>query len=150
MGLGALLIAGGLLAAACGGEAGPPAPRELMLGVDVCEYCHMSVDDPGLAAQWVEPGGKRIVFDEPGCLVAWLREHPGRTGEAFVADAEGGGWMPVAEASFVRDGPTTSMGFNVRAYRSGETAARVAEETGGVVRDWTTLLEEGVRHAHAY
>src|SRR5690606_17455236 len=88
------------LAAACGGTSGPPAPRDVVLGVDVCEYCHMSVDEPDFAAQWVAADGRKLVFDEPGCLLAWLDDHAGAKGTAFVADAEGTGWLPATEASF--------------------------------------------------
>jgi len=138
------------LGVACAGETGPPAPREIVFGVDVCEYCHMSVDDLELAAQWVEPGGRARPFDEPGCLVAWLQAEPSRPGAGFVADADGTGWVPVEEASFVRGGPATSMGFDIRAYRSREAAERAAAETGGTVMDWETLRREGVRDAHTH
>jgi hypothetical protein len=110
----------------------------------------MTVDDPGRAAQWIEPGGRALLFDEPGCLVAWLATRPGVAGEAFFGDAEETGWVPAAEVTFVREGPTTSMGFDIVAYRSRGTAEQVAAEMGGMVLDWKTLLSEGVAGVHVH
>ena len=138
------------LAAACGGTSAPPAPRDVVLGVDVCEYCHMSVDEPDFAAQWVAADGRKLVFDEPGCLLAWLDDHAGAKGTAFVADAEGTGWLPATEASFVHGGVSTAMGFDIRAFRSRDAAEKVAAETGGAVRDWATLISKGVGNAHTH
>lgn len=138
-----------LFSLGCAGASGPPTPREIVAGVDVCEYCHMTVDDPGWAAQWLEPGGKTLLFDEPGCLVAWLAAHPGEQGEAYFGDAEGTGWIPAAEAVFVRGGASTGMGFDIVAYRSREAADRLAAELGGDVLDWSAFVREGVAHVHA-
>lgn len=139
-----------LLVIGCAGAAGPPMPREIVGGVDVCEYCHMTVDDPGRAAQWLEPGGRALLFDEPGCLVAWLAARPGAAGEAFFGDAEGTGWVPADDVSFIRGGPGTGMGFDVVAYRSAAMAQRVAAEMGGRVVDWEELLREGVASGHEH
>lgn len=147
-----LLVAGvlALTGAGCAGSAGPPGPREFVAGVDVCEYCHMTVDDGGRAAQWLEPGGRAILFDEPGCLVAWLKANPDAVGEAFFGDAEETGWVPAAEASFIRDGVGTGMGFDVVAYRSRAAAERIAGELGARVVDWELLVREGVARVHGH
>lgn len=137
-------------AAACGNAGGPPAPRDVALGVDICEFCHMSVDEPDFAAQWVSDDGRQLVFDEPGCLIAWLDEHPDARGTAFVADAEGSGWLAADHATFVHGGVSTAMGFDIRAFRSPDAARKVAAETGGSVRDWNSLLTDGAGHAHAH
>lgn len=147
------LLVVGLLALAgmgCGAAAGPPGPRALDPAVDVCEYCHMTVDDPGRAAQWLEPGGKARLFDEPGCLVAWLEAQPDLPGEAFFGDADETGWVPAAEAIFILNGPSTGMGFDIVAYRSRDRAAQVAREFGGKLMDWTDLLREGVGYGHVH
>ncbi len=118
-------------------------------GVDVCEYCHMTVDDHGRAAQWIEPGGKAFLFDEAGCLLAWLQARPGAVGEAFFGDAEETGWVPAAEATFIREGLATGMGFDIVAYRSRAAAEQIAAEMGGRVIDWNALQREGVADVHA-
>lgn len=134
----------------CAAGGGAPTPREIVQGVDVCEYCHMTVDDPGRAAQWLEPGGRVLLFDEPGCLVAWLASRPGVEGEAYVGDAGETGWIPAHEAAFIVGGPATSMGFDIVAYRSRDAAERVAAEIGGKVLDWQGLLDEGVSNGHRH
>jgi nitrous oxide reductase accessory protein NosL len=138
------------IATGCGADAGPPGPRALDPAVDICEYCHMTVDDPGRAAQWVEPGGRRLLFDEPGCLVAWLQGRSEIAGEAFFGDAEETGWVPAGEVVFVRNGPTTGMGFDIVAYRYREQAERIAGEMGGHVMNWSELLREGVPDGHTH
>jgi len=145
-----LLILVALLTTTCAKTPKDGAPRDVAIGVDVCEYCHMSVDDLERAAQWVEPDGNTRIFDEPGCLVAWLQKHPDARGHAFFADTQGSGWIPAAEATFIRGASRTAMGFDVLAYRDRETAASIAAQQDGVVLTWTTLREEGVDHAHAY
>ena len=141
-----------LLAVACSTAPGAPRPRDLMLGVDACEVCHMTVDDPGLAAQFVEPGGKVHRFDAPACLVTWVRKHPGVQGAAFVSDYErAGGWIPAGDAAFVRrDRRAASMGLGLVALRSAGAAAVLARETGGRATAWATLLRDGADDAHAH
>lgn len=144
-----LLLVLPLLGAGCA-AAGAPHPREIRPGEDACEYCHMAVDDPARAAQWVAFGGRALTFDEPGCLLAWLERNPGATGAPFVADEAGSGWIPAEEATFVRGGTETGMGFGIVAYRSADAAGAAAAERGGEVRSWADLLREGVADAHAH
>lgn len=142
-----LLVAGG-----CGGDAVAGQPRDIVLGVDVCEYCHMSVDDVERAAQWVPASGPPVTFDEPGCMVAWLQRNPGVEGQAFVADGAGGGWVPAEDGAYLVGRVRTGMGFDVVAYAMDADAAEMAGGEGGAageVLSWTELLERGVVDAHA-
>lgn len=136
-----------VLAAACAGPR-TPAPAEVAYGLDVCDYCHMSVDDGGRAAQWVGADGAVRKFDEPGCLIAWMQRNPATNGAAFVGDAAGRGWVAAEQAFYLRGGVRTGMGFDVLAFTD-ETAAQArAARVGGEVIDWATLRTEGVDHAH--
>lgn len=138
-----------LLLAGCASGSAAPAPDELTLGVDACDYCHMAIDDPAAAAQWITPAGHAHKFDEPGCLLAWLQRSPGVAGAGFVADAGGAGWVPAPEAHLVQGGAKTPMGFGIVAFRDMEDAERRAAETGGRPVDWETVRTEGVADAHA-
>jgi len=140
------------LAAACAGEA--LLPRDIVPGVDACEGCHMLVDDPQRAAEWVGDDGTILTFDEPGCLVAWLVQHPDEAGRPWVADFAGGVWVRAEEAHYLRDGLRTGMGYDVLAFadaRAAEaTAAGVdardeADRPSPRVQTWAELLGEGVR-----
>ncbi|HEX6745884.1 MAG TPA: nitrous oxide reductase accessory protein NosL [Longimicrobium sp.] len=143
-----LRISISLALAACATADAAPRPREIAYGVDACEQCHMSVDDPGLAAEWLEPGGAAHKFDQPGCLVAWLAKHP-VDGTGFVRDY-GGGWVRADSATYVIGGRRTDMGFSVTAFRARSAADARAAEIHGRTLDWTTLKKEGVPDAHAH
>jgi copper chaperone NosL len=135
-----------LLACRSSGEGGP---RDIVLGVDVCERCHMIIDDETRAAQWVDAEGGTHVFDEAGELVAWLAEGERGEGRAFVADAGGAGWVAAEAASFVHGAVGTPMGFDVVAYQDRARADSLAAARGGVVLAWAALLKEGVAGADA-
>lgn len=133
------------VAAACAGTAAERVPRDLAWEVDVCEYCHMSVDDPLRAAQWIPQEGPILTFDEPGCLIAWLQRNPGAVGRAYVADGQSGEWVSARDAVYVVGGVRTGMGFDVVSYaREGG-----AKETGELLH-WDELMARGVRDAHAH
>lgn len=138
------------LLAACSGAQAAPAARDVRVGVDACEYCHMAVDDARRAAQWVPEEGPPRMFDEPGCLLAWLGRHPGTRGAAFLADEKGGGWVRAAEAFLVRGGARTGMGFDLVAFRDEAAARARAAETGGRLARWEELFREGVMDVHAH
>lgn len=148
-----LALALGVISAAvasCGGEPAELAPAEVAWGVDVCERCHMVIDDPDRAAQWVERTGEARKFDEPGDLVAWLAEGERAEGRAFVGDFAGTGWVPAEAASFVRGAVSTAMGHDVIAYRDRARADSLAAARGGRVVDWSMLLREGVSNDGAH
>ena len=54
---------------------GSPAPSTIRLGEDACAHCRMTIVGIETAAQIVSPGAEPIVFDEIGCLRAYLAEH---------------------------------------------------------------------------
>jgi copper chaperone NosL len=138
--LGALAAAA--LLAACKRAARDPAPVEIAFGRDECAYCRMTIDERHLAAEFVEPGGRAHKFGEPGCLVNWMRKGATPEGTAFVTDAAEGGWLPAAGAAYVAGRVRTPMSYNVTAYRSPPAGA-----AADAVRDWRTLLAEGVTGA---
>ena len=138
--LGALAAAA--LLAACKGAARDPAPVEIAFGRDECAYCRMTIDDPRLAAEFIESGGRAHKFGEPGCLVSWMRKAPKPEGVAFVTDAGQGGWLPAAAAAYVVGRVRTPMSYDIAAYRS-----QPADAAADAVRDWRTLLDEGVTGA---
>jgi copper chaperone NosL len=135
--LGALAAA--TLPAACRAAARAYEPVAIAFGRDECAYCRMTIDDPRLAAEFIEAGGRVRMFGEPGCLVNWSRSERPPSGGAFVTDAAGSGWVPATAAIYVVGRTRTPMSYNLAAYRSQPTDAAV-----GAVRDWRTLLAEGI------
>ena len=138
--LGAVALAA--LSAACGSGSREPAPAQIAFGRDECEYCRMPIDDPRLAAQYLEATGRAHKFGEPGCLANWIKRAPPPSGTAFVADAEHGRWLPAAAAASVAGRVRTPMAYDVVAY--GATPVDVPPDS---VRDWPTLVEQGVSGA---
>jgi len=135
-------VAAAALSAACKAAAEDPAPVEIAFGRDECAYCRMTIDDPRLAAEFIEAGGRAHTFGEPGCLVSWLRKGAAPQGTAFVTDAARGGWLPAAAAAYVVGRVRTPMSYDVAAYRSPP-----ADAAADAVRDWRRLLDEGVTGA---
>ena len=137
-----LLAAAAALATACNPSSRVPGPVEIAFGRDECAYCRMPIDDPHLAAEFIEVGGQAHKFGEPGCLVNWLRRGHPADGTAFVTDAVQGAWLPAAAAAYVIGHVRTPMSYNVTAYGSppGDRAATA-------VRGWSRLLAEGVTGA---
>lgn len=138
-----------LVLLACG-AAGDAGPRALVPGVDVCEYCHMAVDDQAVAAQWVPAVGPAHLFDEPGCLIAWLQANPDAVGQAFVGGEANGEWVAAEEAVFTVGAVRTAMGFDIRAHPSAAEAMRLLEEGRGERLTWVELIERGVDDAHEH
>lgn len=146
----AVLLA--LLLAGCSGGTGTRSPKELALGVDACSFCHMSVDDARRAAQWIPEKGQAEVFDEPGCLAAWLRGRPDEPGYAWVADEESGRWVVAEEAHYLVDAVGTGMGFDAVAFadRAAAEARLASAGRGGEIIDWNALIARGGTVAHVH
>jgi copper chaperone NosL len=63
-----VIAAAAALAAACGS----PGPRPVALAEEVCRHCHMTITDPRFAAELVTTRGRVYVFDDIGCLAAFV------------------------------------------------------------------------------
>jgi copper chaperone NosL len=135
-------IAAAALTAACRSTPRSAAPADIAYGRDPCEFCRMPIDEPQLAAEFIDVGGRAHKFGEPGCLVNWMRKGTAPAGTAFVTDAGRGGWLPAAAAAYVTGRVRTPMAYDVTAHRS-PPADTPAER----VRTWDALLAEGVAGA---
>jgi copper chaperone NosL len=130
------------LLAGCGG--GSPRPAAIVLNEDACAYCRMAVSQRQFAAELVTTGGTAEVFDDIGCLAAWLQENGRPPGSAvFVVDFTDGGWLPAEGASYVRapDLPTP-MGYGLAAFADRAAAQAAVAHLGGEVVTWDEVLAE--------
>ncbi|HKP30212.1 MAG TPA: hypothetical protein VJU15_12450, partial [Gemmatimonadales bacterium] len=59
--------------AACGA----PGPKPIVLGETPCAHCHMSISDPRFAAELVTTHHRTRLFDDAGCLAAFVAEGAG-------------------------------------------------------------------------
>ena len=83
----------------------------------------MPVSDPRFAAQLTEPGELPRFFDDPGCMVEYLKSGglKNRSATAWVADHRNGAWVRADRAVYTRvPGLSTPMNHKLIAH---ETAA---------------------------
>lgn len=135
-----LLVA--LALAACGG--GEPRPVPIVYDEDACSHCRMAISQPAFAAELVTPGGHVELFDDLGCLAAWLREHPPAAGAGlFVADYESHGWLAAGDAVFLRSPELpTPMSSGLAAFGDRAAAAELAAQLHGRLLTWEEVLAE--------
>jgi len=119
----AVIVASFALLVACAADELRPA--DLQPGT-ACAYCRMTLVDPKLASQIVAPGEEPRVFDDFGCLRAYIASHPqSERSLVFVADHSTGEWIPERDAVF-REDPAivTPMNSHLVAQRTARGGSR--------------------------
>jgi copper chaperone NosL len=114
-----------LAVAACGSE--PQQPAALETRTDACAFCRMTVSNAALAAQIVAPGEEPRFFDDIGCMAAYLKDHPARSGgaRAYVADHLSKTWVAADVALYTRvPGLETPMGSHLIAHADASSRDR--------------------------
>lgn len=122
-----------------------PAPRPIVLDGDACAHCHMIVADERYGGELVMETGRVLVFDDAGCLAAWVRE--GREGtervhSLWVVDfLRPGTLIPAEEATYLRsDSLRTPMSFDLVAVAPGPPADSLARRLSATPVSWAELL----------
>jgi cytochrome c oxidase cbb3-type subunit 2 len=123
----------------------PSGPLAVHYGRDTCAECRMHLTQPGFAAQLRDARGGVEKFDDVGCMVAFL-SHTGRGPQdlppAWVEDHAGGGWIPVADAIYVRGkSVATPMDHGVVAFVDASAAQAFAAEHAASVVTLAQLFE---------
>ena len=121
-----------LVAASC--APGRPKPAALDTRNDLCASCRMPVSAQRFASQVVAPGEDPLFFDDLGCLVSYLDQHPALPGGsvAYVADHRSGDWVAATAAVFTRSpGVATPMGSHLLAHASDESRRNDPAAQGG-------------------
>jgi copper chaperone NosL len=96
----------------------------------------MAVADDAHATQIVTKDGRALLFDDIGCMYAWLAEHgDGDVGAAFVRDYRGLRWVKSEKAYYVYDASfKTPMAYGVLSFADKSDAeAFIAEQGKGVL-----------------
>jgi len=134
------------LAAAALVGCGRQSPRDIGFGAEPCAHCHMTIADPRFAAEAISPTGKVAVFDDVGCLAAWLEED-GEAAAWVLSFVDGREWLPAAQAVYLRsDALRTPMGSGLAALRPGREADSVQAALGGGLMSWQQVRSQP--HAH--
>ena len=124
---------------------GSPAPSTIRLGEDACAHCRMTIVGIETAAQIVSPGAEPIVFDEIGCLRAYLADHPlAADATVFVADHRSEEWINARSAVFTKTTLRTPMSSGLLAH-----ADRASRDADPSAREGAMVLAADVLHPRA-
>jgi copper chaperone NosL len=127
-----------------GGAAPATGPQEIRYGRDACDRCRMHFAAHGFAAERRDEKGVLHKYDDIGCML--IAASHGASGEAWVEDHAGGGFVPLLSATLVAgDGLGTPMNFGVVAFREPAQAAAFAASHGARVVALDALLLDSRR-----
>lgn len=119
-------------------------PEAIRYGRDSCDRCRMRFAARGFAAQRRDAHGVLRKYDDIGCLLV-AASHDA-SGEAWVEDHGGTGFVPLLEAILVAgDGLGTPMDYGVVAFRDRAQAAAFARDRGARVVALDELLRDWAR-----
>jgi copper chaperone NosL len=127
----------------CGGAAasGPP---EINYGRDICIECGMIIEDPRFAASYRLDDGTEKVFDDLGGLIIEGRESGELASGAlvWVSDFDDEVLIESETAFYVPTmGVTSPMGHGILAFGEESRAQKAAQDLGGEVITWETVVE---------
>ena len=89
-----------------GCDEGALKPEEPVWGKQQCAHCAMLVSQKPTAAQALTAQGKRLFFDDIGCLVAWEDREAPKVTARWVRAPSGTGWVDPTSAHFSAGHPT--------------------------------------------
>lgn len=102
-------------------------PPEISYGMDACEQCRMTIDNPSYSAVFTTSGGQTHKFDDIGCMFHYLHEHEKENTSAnavYVANYNTKSLMDGKNAFFVKaEKVSTPMGYGIIAFEN-ESSAR--------------------------
>jgi copper chaperone NosL len=124
----------------------PTGPEQIHYGRDACEHCRMHMASPGFAAERRDENGVLHKYDDLGCML--IAASRAASGEAWVEDHAGSGFVPLLAATFVTGKDiATPMNHGVVAFRDAAEAAKFAAAHGARVVALEELLT-GFTEAH--
>ncbi|MFQ5538136.1 MAG: nitrous oxide reductase accessory protein NosL [Gemmatimonadota bacterium] len=136
----ALLLIGALATQACA----DPQPRPIVLGVDQCAHCLMTVADEGHAAEAVTTTGKVYTLDSVECLVAFIHHDISpeeKIASLWVTDFANRPTLVRAEDAFYLKSPTlpSPMGLGLTAFAREQDRDGAVNSLGGEPLDWAEV-----------
>lgn len=136
------------------GSSRPDGPEAIRYGRDTCDRCRMHFAQPGFAAERRDAQGVLRKYDDLGCMLIAASHQA--SGEAWVEDHDGKGWVPLLSATLVAgSGLGTPMDYGVVAFRDRARAEAFAREHGAQVTPLEDLLRDerrfsGAQHTEAH
>jgi hypothetical protein len=92
-------------------------PKQPVWNKQPCDHCHMVLSDPRYAGQLSTKDGRRLYFDDIGCMATYLNGNSGVPLRVWVR--VGGHWRDARSTRYARDAHTP-MGFGYVPRASGE------------------------------
>jgi copper chaperone NosL len=122
-------IAAALLLAACTND---NAAVEPVWGKEPCAQCGMVVGDRRFGAQLVTDDGDHMLFDDVGCMVAYIDAKKIAPRRMWAHDADTGAWLDARSARYIGGAPSP-MDYGFEAHAHGgvawdEMSARAREK----------------------
>ncbi|GAB4158165.1 MAG: hypothetical protein Fur0037_25780 [Planctomycetota bacterium] len=115
------------------GRTAGDGPWEPLWNKTTCAYCSMHVGEPAYAAELLTRSGEALLFDDPGCLFAYLESREEPAGMWFHA-LQGEGWIAADRVAFVRV-PVSPMGFGLGAVARGYPDSLGLDEAREICRE---------------
>lgn len=123
----AALVSLALVGACRRQEPWPPSPSSMVLGEDACSECRMIIADDRFGAQLHDRSAPVALFDDVGCLRAFVVERSYALEGVFVRSFDTRGWISGEHAWVVESGELRSpMGYGVAAFADEASARREA------------------------
>jgi copper chaperone NosL len=120
-------------------------PEIIRYDRDTCAHCRMHFAARGFAAERRDDRGTLHKYDDIGCML--IAASRGASGEAWVEDQAGSGFVPLLQATLVAGGKKlgTPMGYGVVAFRDPAAAAEFARAHAARVVTLEDLLHDEAR-----
>ncbi|HTO95780.1 MAG TPA: nitrous oxide reductase accessory protein NosL [Myxococcales bacterium] len=119
-------------------------PEAIRYDRDTCAHCRMHFAARGFAAERRDEKGALHKYDDIGCML--IAASRAASGEAWVEDHAGGGFVPLLTATLVAGKDLgTPMGYGVVAFRDPAAAARYAKAHAAKVVALEDLLHDESR-----
>ena len=115
-------------------------PEAIRYDRDACDHCRMHLATPGFAAERRDAKGVLHKYDDIGCMLT-AASHA-ESGEVWVEDHGGTGFVPLLSATFVKSPFTTPMAYGIVAFRDPAAAAEFARQQAGRIVPLESLLTE--------
>jgi copper chaperone NosL len=125
----------------------PAHTRPIAYGAEQCRHCHMTVADPRFAAELVTVKGMVLVFDDVGCLAAYIASGKVRSSDIHSIQVNNflrpDSMLSARDAVYLKvDSLQTPMASHLVAFRSAD-AERMRKLLGGNVVSWEHLEFRG-------
>jgi copper chaperone NosL len=153
----AILLGAGLTLAGLGflrmSSSSPNGPVEPSWDHQTCAQCGMLLSDPRFACEIRRASGETLFFDDPGCLLSYLKAHPRPPSQVvYLHRHNGAGWLPIEGAAFV-EVPDSPMGYRLACVDPSQAGSHTLAWAGDRADaepqgrdDRTTDSPEGKKH----